>query len=106
MVRFGVSSVSNMTLCSKSDLGYPKLNLGYDYISDLGIPNRKFRFGKYEIEIPIWEYPKSYSEHKHVWATTDISNARATFPNTVTTLAYSLVTSQSKIVQNISGKAT
>ena len=70
MVGFGVSSVSNLTLCSKSDLGYPKLNLGYDHISDLGIPNRKFRFGKYEIEIPIWEYPKSYSEHKHVWATT------------------------------------
>src|SRR3984957_13022511 len=66
MVGFGVSSVSNLTLCSKSDFGYPKLNLGYDYISDLGIPNRKFRFGKYEIEIPIWEYPKSYSEHKHV----------------------------------------
>src|SRR5580704_16153696 len=58
MVEFGVLSLSNQTcpkftqvdlghgrICSRSDSGYPKLDLGYGHISDMDIPNRKFRFG-------------------------------------------------------------
>ena len=69
MVRFRTPSVPNPT-CSKFDLGYPKLDSEHNHVSDMDIPNRKVRFGKSEIEMSIWECPKSNSEQKWIWATT------------------------------------
>jgi hypothetical protein len=71
MVRFRTPSVPNLT-CSKFDLGYPKLDSEHNHVSDMDIPNRKVRFGKSEIEMSIWECPKSNSEQKWIWATTEI----------------------------------
>ena len=58
MIRFEASSVQTW-LCSKSDLRYPKLNLGYDQISDMDIPKQirnKIAFGLQQYYGIKWWY--------------------------------------------------
>jgi hypothetical protein len=63
-------------MCTKSDYvpdliwDIPNWIRNNNHISDMNIPNRIFRFGKSEIEILIWECPKSNSEQSRVWSTT------------------------------------
>ena len=56
MVKFGVYDTQTWS-CPRSDLEYPKFDLGDESIWDMDHPKSKFQFGMTEIELPIWDIP-------------------------------------------------
>ena len=72
MVGFGTPSVPNPQLVPNSIWDIPNQIRNIIKFRTWIFPNRKVGFGKSEIEMSIWECPKSDSEQMRVWATTEI----------------------------------